>query len=122
MVVFVSSTEIDQLAQLLVKNDRKEIQLFLRNMIEELIKQKSNDLLLWQGWLTALERNEQSSLFAQLVQGIPKDEISKILHEFSIIPILLEEQDPARNKTNDNYLKQWKALLKAYKKLIQETQ
>ena len=118
-MIKLSSTEIDQLTLLMIEHDKKAIQTFLRSTIEELIKTNSQFLFVWQGWLAAIERNESASLFNQLIQGISKEDLAKNIHEFSTISSLLEEEDPIQIKNNSHYLKQWKYLLRSYRKHLQ---
>ena len=118
-MIKLSSTEIDQLTLLIIERNKKAIQSFLRSTIEEFIKTNSKFLLVWQGWLAAIERNEPASLFIQLIQGISKQDLTKNIREFSAIPSLLEEEDPIQIKNNFHYLKQWKSLLRSYKKHLQ---
>jgi hypothetical protein len=121
-VTYLTAMEIDQLVGLLIKGERKEIQVFLRNHIEEMKKTKSKDLLVWQGWLAAIDRNEKSSLFFKLSQGMSKKEVNQHIRELSSVPVLLKNEDPIQNKPTLSYLKHWKVLLRAYSKQTQQFQ
>ena len=71
----------------------------------------------WDGWISALERGDKSSLLYQMASGMDDSELAAILKDFYETRRKLAERDSTMKQLTTGFLGEWIRLIRAYRQV-----
>ena len=74
----------------------------------------------WDGWISALERGDKSSLLCRMLSGVDDDELAAILKDFYDTRKKLAERDSTMKQLSTGFLGEWIRLIRAYRQTNKE--
>lgn len=111
--------ELQQLAQYLIDGDRKNALSFVRKRLSDPFDDEYQ-MLLWNGWERALNRQEAEALIVQLLNGMATEDAKKAHKDLRKKRTELLIRDHTQTELSKKYIGEWAKLLDFYCELCEE--
>jgi hypothetical protein len=111
---------VKQFVKLLHEGNLKQTLSFIKELRKTQSFRDKWKATAWDGWLSALEKSDKSSLLYQMLSGIDDSELAAVLKDFYDIRKKIADKDPTMKQMATGFFGEWIRLIRTYRQMNKE--